>query len=89
MPQKIDQIVDIHFSENVLSEKHLPLKGCKKDLVSGGWYAAADFLGFGTESYLVLKVIQVIGLKMLLMKTCTFVPSARPGGCLRAAAPIP
>ena len=66
------------------------VKGCKKDLVSGGWYAAADFLGFGTESYSVLKVIQVIGLKMLLMKTCTFVPSTGPGGCLRtAAAPIP
>ena len=30
-------------------------------------------VSLGTESYSVLKVIQVIGLKMLLMKTCTFV----------------
>ena len=75
----------IHLYDNILSEINLPLKGCKKDLVSGGWYAAADFLGFGTENYLVLKVIQVIGLKMLLMKTCTFVLA--PGQ--EVAAPIP
>ena len=46
----------------------------KEDLVEAV-EAAADFLVLapGASRVTVLKVKQVIGLKMLLMKTCTFV----------------
>lgn len=48
--------------------------GGKEDLVEAV-EAAADFLVLapGASRVTVLKVKQVIGLKMLLMKTCTFV----------------
>ena len=52
--------------------------GGKEDLVEAveaAVEAAADFLVLapGASRVTVLKVKQVIGLKMLLMKTCTFV----------------